>query len=167
MATHSSRQNTTTVRGLSRLPWEAVLANWDADVEPDGYELAIALINSHGQLVPVRGTLRAKLIGERTNRTGQPVSGVELERWTERIDLADFAEGVALYRLPFWKIDPEQQVSLAPGAILQVEVGAFGHGDYAASIAVPTREFNPVRDRMQQQTGRRFFRGERTLRPSR
>jgi len=147
--------------------FEAVLANWDADVEPDGYEIAVTMLDDLGQPVPVRGTLSAKLVGERIDRRQQPVPNVELERWSERVDLADFSGGPAIYRLPFRRTHPEIELDIAPGAILQVEVGAFGQGRFAASTSVPVRPFSPVRDRLQQQTGSRFFRGERSQRPTR
>lgn len=147
--------------------FEAMLANWDGDVEPDGYEIAVTVFDELGMPMPVRGTLSARLVGQRVDHQGRHVANLELERWSERVDLCDFAGGPAIFRLPFQQTRPERQLDIAPGAVLAVEVGAFGHGRYAASAAVPVREFNPVRDRLQQATGSRFFHGERAERPSR
>ncbi len=152
---------------IGRLPravstsFVAELANWDGDVEPDGYEIAVTVFDELGQPMAVRGTLAARLEGERGDRRGVPMVPVELERWTNRIDLDQFANGPAVFRLPFRQIDPEVELDIEPGGILEVEVGAFGYGRMAASRAVPIRAFNPIRDRYELSTGSRFFPGER------
>jgi hypothetical protein len=139
----------------------ATLANWDGDVEPDGYEIAVTVLDEYGHPMPVRGTLSATLVGERTDRRAAPHPPVVLQRWSERMVPEQFAGGPAVFRLPFRQIRPERDLELAPGGILQIEVGAFGHGRFASSAAVAVREFNPVRDRFEQRTGSRFFPGER------
>ncbi|MGI9456124.1 MAG: hypothetical protein ACR2NU_06145 [Aeoliella sp.] len=144
------------------IAFEAALVNWDRDVEPDGYEIAVTVLDEYGRPMPVRGTLSATLAGERDEPNGKLVAYVQLERWSERVDLEDFSGGPAIYRLPFRRTRPEFDLDIAPGAILQVEVGAYGHGRFASSVAVPVRGFNAVRDRRQLQTGSRFFRGERS-----
>ena len=140
----------------------AELANWDGDVEPDGYLVAVTVLDECGEPMAVRGTLSAKLVGERTDDRGFAVEAVELERWSDRVEKSQFDYGPAVFRLPFWQVRPEVDIDLCPGAILQVEVGAFGHGRMASSASVPLREFNPLRDTFQQQTGSRFFPGERS-----
>lgn len=140
----------------------AELANWDADVEPDGYLVAVTVLDQCGRAMAVRGTLSAKLVGEQTDDRGFAVEAVELERWSDRVEISQFEYGPAVFRLPFRQIRPEVDIDLCPGAILQVEIGAFGHGRMAASAGVPLREFNPLRDTFQQQTGSRFFAGERS-----
>ncbi|WP_425397155.1 hypothetical protein [Aeoliella sp.] len=140
----------------------AELANWDSDVEPDGYLVAVTVYDQCGVSMAVRGTLSATLVGEQTDNRGVAVEPVELERWSDRIETAQFTHGPAVFRLPFRQIRPEVDLAICAGAILQVEVGAFGHGRMASSAAVPVRGFNPIRDVFQQQTGSRFFRGERS-----
>lgn len=145
----------------------ATLANWDRDIEPDGYEIAVTVTDQYGYPVAVRGTLSATLIGERVSRAGdRPIRG-ELERWSERISPRQFDAGPAILRLPFRQLRPELDLEVEPWAVLQIEVGAFGDGRFASSATVPIREYNPLRDRLQQQTGSRFFRGELIQRPSR
>ena len=139
----------------------ARLANWDADVEPDGYLVELTVYDQFGRPMPVRGSVRARLVGERTTSYLVPGEPVELERWSETLEQSQFANGPAVLRLPFRQIRPEHQTEIAPGALLELEVGAFGHGQMAASAAVPTRQFNPVRDRFEQRTDNRFAPGER------
>lgn len=142
----------------------ARLANWDRDVEPDGYEIAVRVLDEYGQPMAVRGTLSARIVGERNGGPGTPtVPSVPmvLDRWTERIDVEQFVGGQAVFRLPFRKIAPERELDIQPGGVLEIEVGAFGHGRMAASAAVPLRQFNAIRDRYEQSTGSRFFPGER------
>jgi len=149
----------------------ATLANWDGDVEPDGYEISVTVTDQYGYPMAVRGTLSAKLVGQRSTRrgfrTGDQPTATELERWSERVTPEQFAAGPAVFRLPFRQLRPERDLNTAPEGFLQVEVGVFGDGRLASSAAVPLRAFNPLRDRLQQQTGSRFFRGELSERPSR
>ncbi len=141
--------------------FEATLANWDGDVEPDGYEIAVTVVDEFGYPMPVRGTLMATLVGERSAGGSVPTEPVVLERWSERIDPVQFDGGPAVFRLPFRRIRPEVDLDIQPGGILQVEVGAFGQGRMASSAAVAIREFNAIRDRYELSTGERFFPGER------
>lgn len=149
----------------------ATLANWDGDVEPDGYEIQVTVTDQFGYPMAVQGTLSAKLMGHRAPRhglrTGNQPPVDELERWSERISPGQFATGPAVFRLPFRQLRPERDLNVAPEGFLQVEVGVFGDGRFASSAAVPLRAFNPLRDRLQQQTGSRFFRGELSERPTR
>ncbi|QDU54767.1 hypothetical protein [Aeoliella mucimassa] len=142
----------------------ARLSNWDGDVEPDGYLVELTVFDQFGKAMPVRGTVQARLVGERTSSYIVPGEPEELERWSDNLSLDQFTDNVVTLRLPFRSIRPEQQVELAPGAILEIEVGAFGHTRLASSTAVPTRVFNPVRDRFEQRTGSRCAPGERSER---
>lgn len=140
--------------------FSAELANWDYDAEPDGYLLRVSVLDDSGQPMVVRGTLRAKLVGDREHRRLHYRAGTELDRWTERIDARDFASGCATYKLRFHNLRPEHDVDVLPDALLHIEVGVFGAGRFEATQPVPVRYFNPVRDRLQLGTGSRLLRDE-------
>ena len=167
-------------RTLARVPRvtaleiEVTLANWDRDVEPDGYEIVVMPIDSQGRVVPVRGTLSSRLIGERVVDTdrGRAFAGMRrgngfgnLERWSDRVELADFSPWGAAIRLPFRQVRPEVDVELSADGILNVRLGVFGQGGFEASVPVRIRHYSRVRDRLQLEEGLRFFRNELSHRP--
>lgn len=161
---------------VTALEIEVMLANWDRDVEPDGYEIVVMPIDSHGHVVPVRGTLSSRLIGERVIDTdrGRAFAGMRrgnglgnLERWSDRVELAHFSPRGAVFRLPFRQVRPEVDVELSADAILNVRLGVFGQGGFEASVPVRIRHYSRVRDRLQLEEGVRFFRNELSERPRR
>jgi hypothetical protein len=105
--------------------------------------------------------LRAELFGESgaLSRDRQPEFGV-LDRWSQRVRAEDFVDGVATYCLPFRRAAPEWQFDLLPDAVLTVQLGATGHGNFSATAPVVLREFNPLRDDLQQHRGTRFLPNE-------
>ena len=104
---------------------------------------------------------RAELFGESgaLSRDRQPEFGV-LDRWSQRVRAEDFVDGVATYCLPFRRAAPEWQFDLLPDAVLTVQLGATGHGNFSATAPVVLREFNPLRDDLQQHRGTRFLPNE-------
>jgi hypothetical protein len=147
----------------------AGLVNLDRDVEPDGIEVSIAAVGERGAPLAVRGSFRATLVGERRPLHDGAVSFGELGRWTQHVRSEDFVDGVATYDLRFRTTAPEWEFDLMPDALLTVELGAAGHGNYAASAPVVRREFNPLRDQMQLYRDSRFspaeLQGTRPLGP--
>jgi len=145
---------------ITSLEIEAVLVNLDRDVEPDGYELVIAAVDVHGQSVPVRGNLYVRLMGERNvHHTGR-IRFEDLQQWHQPVAPHDFIDGVAAYGLPFRALNPEFDDELRLDAQLNVRLGVFGEGNFAATVPVPLRQFSPYRDRLQMFEGSRFFRDE-------
>jgi hypothetical protein len=134
----------------------AELINLDRDVEPDGIEVSIAAVGEHGLPLAVRGSFRATLVGERRPATSGEIEFGELGRWTQRVRPEDFVDGVATYDLRFRVTAPEWEFDVAPDAILTIELGASGHGHYAASAPLALRRFNPLRDQMQLYRDSRF-----------
>jgi hypothetical protein len=143
------------VRSLSIL--DACLANLDKDAEPDGFAITIAALDEHGQPTTVRGTLAVRLFGQRQPQRSSALDFATLDQWTVPVCEADFVDGVATYELPFRRTAPEFQFPLYPDAILEARLGAFGHGNYAASTQVLLREYSTFRDRLQLFTGSRFI----------
>ena len=145
---------------ITSLEIDAVLVNLDRDVEPDGYELVIAAVDVHGQSVPVKGNLYVRLMGERNvHHTGR-IRFEDLQQWNQPVAPHDFIDGVAAYVLPFRALNPEFDDELRLDAQLNVRLGVFGEGNFAATVPVPLRQFSPYRDRLQMFEGSRFFRDE-------
>ena len=141
----------------------AGLVNLDRDVAPDGLQVSIVAIGDDGAPVVVRGSLRAELHGARralSRERREDVDFDELGRWSERVQAEDFVDGVASYCLPFRTTAPEWEFDLMPDAVLTVQLGASGHGNFSASVPVVLREFNPMRDDLQQYRGTRFLPNE-------
>jgi len=147
---------------IAALEIDAILVNLDRDVEPDGFELVITALDRHGRSVPVRGTLSARLVGERDKEHLGGIRFDELQRWSRPVACADFEEGLASYRLRFRTVRPEFDWELIPYALLHVRLGVYGEGNFEASVPVMIRQFNPLRDQMQKYSRSRFFRGELT-----
>lgn len=138
----------------------ACLVNLDRDVEPDGLEVAIAAVAEDGAPTAVRGNLSAVVHGERRPLLEPEVDFGELGRWNQRVRSEDFVDGVATYTLPFRNTAPEWEFDLLPGAVLTVQLGATGHGNFSAAAPVVVRAFNPLRDDLQLQRGTRFLPNE-------
>jgi hypothetical protein len=144
------------VRNLEIL--DACLVNLDRDVEPDGLTVSIAAIGDDGRPLAVRGSLQVRLFGERRPADAASLDVFEvLDDWSQRVTAVDFVDGVATYELRFRKTAPEWEFDLLPDALIEARLGAFGHGNYAASAPVIVRAFNPLRDNLQLREGTRFL----------
>jgi hypothetical protein len=136
---------------------DVCLANLDHDVEPDGLTLTVAALDEFNRPTPIRGNLAVRLFGQRqSNRRSDVVFG-ELDRWTESVTPAQFVDGVATFELRFRRTAPEWQLDLLPDATIEVRLGAYGEGNFAASAPVVLRPFNPLRDWHQLYEGTRFL----------
>jgi hypothetical protein len=145
---------TATVRSVEIV--DACVVNLDHDVEPDGLAVTIAAVGDGGYRVAVRGSLTARLIGERRPALEAVVDFSELDRWSQPVAPEDFVDGFATYELRFRRAAPEWQFDLLPDALLEVRLGAFGQGNYATAAPVVIRPFNPWRDNRQLWDGKRF-----------
>lgn len=141
---------------------QAFLVNRDRDVPPDGLELRVVAIDLHGVPVPVKGSLYARLWGERDSSEGSLIRFEDLQRWSKPVSQQDFVEGVASYFLPFRTVHPARDLGLRPEALVNVRLGVFGQGNFEASVPIAIRYFNPVRDRHQYFEGSRYLRDELT-----
>jgi len=150
----------------------AHLANWDSDAQADGIEVIVAAFDRTGQAWPVRGDLTVRLLGQRQTRSYRSTFG-ELQRWTEPVKAAHFgdprfedATTTARYRLPFRALEPEADLRIAPEAVVHASLGVAGQGRFEATASLLVRKYNPLRERLQQRTGRRHFQVERARPPS-
>ena len=139
---------------------DACVVNFDRDVEPDGLSISIVAVGDNGAPLAVAGSLSVQLLGERRPARVSLQAFGELDRWTQPVAPRDFVDGVATYQLRFWRSAPEWQFDLLPDAMLTARLGAFGHGNYAASKPVVVRPFNPLRDNLQLLEETRFLPGE-------
>lgn len=141
----------------------AQLANWDADVEPDGLIVYVAPLDADGNLVAIDGTIDAELIGEGPGTTDRQVTFPTLDRWVRSLRPADMGAQGARVRLEFQRAHPEFDLRLGPYGVVHVRLNVPGHGSFEATTDLTAvRTFNPIRDRVQQQSGQRFFPTERT-----
>ncbi len=147
---------------ITNIEIEAAVVNLDRDVEPDGIELVVAVVDVHGHNVPIRGTLQVRLLGEHNDPHTGRVQIKTLQRWSQQVSVDDFVDGVARYALPFRTVRPGFELDLGPHALVNARLGAFGHGNYEASAPLPLRLWNPFRDRLQFIEGSRFARDELT-----
>ncbi len=137
----------------------AYLAGWDADVEADGLILHVYPLAGDGECLKVHGTLRAHLTGFSQPEGSSRVLG----DWSRMIRPEDFGPYGATVKLPFRANDPQFQLALQGKGLLHVTLSVPGHGKFEASVSpVRLRPADAVRDRLQQQTGRRYFDFERT-----
>lgn len=151
---------------------EARLSRWGRGAANDGIRILVFPLSADGQLVPVRGQLDLSLFAEIMNARGGEYTVLrpefrELENTSELVRVSDFADGPAVYQLPFRRFHPDADFDIAPGAVVHARLGIAGQGVFEASAnCVPTRDFSPVRDQLQLYQGQRFVPGEHVyLRP--
>ncbi len=139
--------------------------NWDSDAAQDGLVVQISPFDGQGRLVPVRGTLRARLYAQRHAGRGHRDPFARRQRWTRAVREADFGPGGAIYRLPFApkSTNPEFDLLVSKYGAVLVELDVPGEGTLAATASsVRIRAGSIVRDALQRATSTRFFPGERT-----
>jgi hypothetical protein len=115
-------------------------ANWDADAEDDGIELVILPLSDSGGVVPVAGQLSVSLLGQKTLRRHVGEDATKpLGRWSRTVRLQDFANGSAVFRLPFRDPNPTTDPSVNHTGLLHVQLTPSVLGPLEAKIPVPLR----------------------------
>lgn len=157
---------------IASLHIETQLARWGRGAANDGLRVFVYPLSADGELVPVRGQLDLSLFAEIMNARGGEYTVLrpefrELENTSELVRIGGFANGPAVYQLPFRRFHPDVDFDIAPGAVVHARLGIPGQGVFEASAdCVPTRNFSPIRDQLQLYQGQRFFPGEHVyLRP--
>lgn len=159
-STPYQERKTPRVRSLAM---DALVANWDADVEVDGLLVHVYPLDADGAVVPVRGSLEVDLRGQWHNAVPRPQSFLGLGRWTRQVRFEDFGPRGAVYRLPFQGVHPEFDPAVAPHGAVHARLSVPGQGTFETTEStVRIRPYGAVRDDLQQATGRRFFPQERT-----
>jgi len=142
---------------------EAVVANWDNDVEVDGLLVRVYPLGDYGELVSVGGTLQVDLTSRRYTPARGARSFSEMGRWMRRIYAADFGPRGAVVRLPFQRVHPEFDLDVSHYGAVHARLNVPGQGTFETTEStVRIRPASAVRDELQQATGRRFFFHERT-----
>ncbi len=145
-------------RRVRSLNIEVQAANWDADVETDGLLVCILPRDQAGRIVPVRGTVHVELWARRWGVVKQALPYGRLGHWSKSVAAEDFAGHGASLRLPFQSTHPEFARDLDPRGAVHVRLAVPGQGTFEATDAmVRLRPYSAVRDRLEQDTGRRFF----------
>ncbi|HYO25642.1 MAG TPA: hypothetical protein VEQ85_11925 [Lacipirellulaceae bacterium] len=153
----SPRRSGANARVRSLTIVDAWIVNLDRDVEPDGLAVAIVAIGEDGRPQVARGNVSVRLWGERRPADRPTVAFGVLDQWTAPVDAGDWIEGVATIELPFRRTAPEWEFDLAPDAVIEVRLGVYGEGNFAASAPVLLRPFNPLRDHRQLHHRTRFM----------
>lgn len=147
---------------------EAQLANWDADVEPDGLILDVLPLDLEGHPVAVSGSIAVELLAERVGVVQLPNPFERIGYWTRRVSPDDFGVYGARYRLPFQAVNPDFERRFASHGAVHVRLSVPGAGVFEQTDStLRIRPYSSVRDRLEETTGRRYFYQERVGRGER
>ena len=147
---------------------DALLANWDGDVEADGLVIHLQPVDQYQQLAVATGTLevelftlQARAFHHAPNNRGRSVEPII--RWAQSVNVSDYSNRGAVIRLPFQAAHPEFDDSLGAYGLVHIKFSAPGSGVFEQSIdGVRIRPWSPLRDYLQMDTGRRFLPHEGT-----
>ena len=153
-------------RRAAYLGLDAWLGQWDADVEADGLVVEITPCDAAGRPTPVHGMLEVTLVIPPKGAAAAVDQKSHRQRWVQQVRVEDFsAAGSAQYRFAFSSAqnNPEWNLDLAGYGAVTAQLSVPGQGVFSATAGcVRVRPFSPVRDQLQQSTGRRFFPWEYT-----
>lgn len=147
---------------------DALLANWDGDVEADGLVIHLQPVDQFQNLAVATGTLEVELFTlqarafhhapQNRGRSVEPIL-----RWAQSVNVIDYTNRGAVIRLPFQAAHPEFDDSLGAYGLVHVKFSVPGSGVFEQSIdGVRIRPWSPIRDYLQMDTGRRFLPHEGT-----
>lgn len=160
-------------RSPQALVIEARLAQWDDDSQSDGLYVSLAPLDSNGQIVPVSGRVRLKLVTERDLRNSErsfqrSPTFVEAESTSHEVRIADFQNGPAVYKLPFSRSHPDFEPGMAWVGLVHARLSIPGCCALEASDAsVALQELSCFRDQLQLYTPGRYLQLESGGGPSR
>jgi len=149
------------VQPIRSLHIECVPANWDDRPDIDGLLVTIWPLNDRGQLEATSGLIELVLRAEHEGLmfpSRDPRQLPELARASHRVQIEDFQNGPAVYRLPFGVNDPEANPAIGRYGVVHARLGISGLGVFEATDAfVCLRNSSSLRDRLQHATGQRYF----------
>lgn len=138
----------------------ARLANWDQDLAVDGLVVELRTYDSDGARIACNGNVTFALQTWKSSGRDDGV-GMHSERWTRAVRGADFESGSVHFRLPFRVIEPQDSSDWCPHGALHVRMAIPGSGVVERTVTdVRVREIEPMRDTLEQNTGRRYFPSE-------
>lgn len=147
---------------------DALLANWDGDVEADGLVIHLQPVDQYQDLAVATGTLEVELFTLQArafhHAPGSRGRSVEpILRWAQSVNVGDYTNRGAVVRLPFQAAHPEFDDSLGAYGLVHIKFSVPGSGVFEQSIdGVRIRPWSPIRDYLQMDTGRRFLPHEGT-----
>jgi len=147
---------------------DALLVNWDADVEADGLLIYLQPLDAWQGMAPVTGMLEVELFTLQARSFHHaPYSGgrsVEpIIRWSQAVNLSDYTIRGAQIKLPFQAAHPEFDETLGAYGLVHIKFSVPGSGVFEQSMdGVRIRPWSPLRDYLQLDTGRRFLPHETT-----
>jgi hypothetical protein len=134
------------------IAFDAVIANWDADVETDGIALRLLPLDGDNRLTPASGTLEVELYAPQRRRyQDAPQSdgytiGV-IGRWSVRVERAAFDDDGLVVRLPFQALHPQFRSDLYWYGLVHAKFSVPGRGVFEQSQdGLKLRPFTPLRD---------------------
>jgi hypothetical protein len=147
---------------------DALLANWDADVEADGLIIHLQPVDQFQDLAVAAGTLevelftlQARAFHHAPNSRGRSVEPIVY--WAQSVNVSDYTNRGAAIRLPFQAAHPEFDDSLGAYGLVHIKFSVPGSGVFEQTIdGVRIRPWSPLRDYLQMDTGRRFLPHETT-----
>jgi hypothetical protein len=160
VAEQQARPSSASVKSLAI---RAFVDHWDSDAQSDGVRIFVSALDQDGRLVQVTGQIDFTLMVERENHVGRSVSKsrptfVPIARLNQRVQIGDFADGPAVYKLAFLKKHPEFDTSIASEGLLFARLAIPGVGVFEASDAqVGVREYSRFRDQLQLYSRSRYL----------
>jgi hypothetical protein len=145
---------------IRSVDFDAQIANWDGDVEPDGLLIHLFPLDGNGNMTPVSGTLWVEFIARWRGQVGH---------WSRLIRAADLTTRGVIVKLPFQAIHPSFDDGVDTYGLVHLRLTVPGHGVFEDSYdGVRTRPvFTPSRNALLPSTTGRFFPEERTGRGKR
>jgi hypothetical protein len=149
---------------VASLRIDATLANWDADVEPDGVIIEAFPFDADGAPVAVDGTLQVELIAARpialtgiyVRTRGEPFRQLAYMNFALRRSAMPY--GSARLKLAFQADHPDLDLSLSTFGFAHARLAVPGQGIFEASVdLVNIRPYSPTRDALQMIDGVRYF----------
>lgn len=153
---------------VTSISCDALLANWDGDVEADGLVIQLQPLDAWQDVVAASGTLevelytlQARAFHHASNSRGRSVEPII--RWSQAVNLKDYRSRGAMVQLPFQALHPEFNDSLGSYGLAHIKFSVPGSGVFEQSIdGVRIRPWSPLRDYLQMDTGYRFLPHEGT-----
>jgi hypothetical protein len=136
-------------------------ANWDADAADDGLEVRLFPRAADGTLVPVVGSVRVRLIGQRVATAGARDQRLdaplfpEIGHWSVPVRPWQFDDWGAVQRFPWQRVDPQLAPGIGFDGQVLVELGATGGRTFRATAPVRLKSPTPLEERWQAVHGRR------------
>ncbi|MBM3999281.1 MAG: hypothetical protein FJ297_07040 [Planctomycetes bacterium] len=138
------------VRGFTA---DGTLANWDADVEPDGIVVRVIPFGDRGEPVRAEGTLDVRLaapvrVAYDAARRARGETMTQIGNWTRRITAREYDADDVEFALGFGARDPNADATIGSHGMLEVRLIVPGHGVFERRVEpLRIRPYSPLRDR--------------------